>query len=130
MCLLGSEMGIVRVATCSMDKTVVLFDVLHGTAGKICLRISLPDSLLSIATNPLQDVLCVGSNSGSIYIIDLSVSAIAITASHSTINYMSSDNKDNNGGDDLKSREVSELKGHSKKVTSVSFSLDNITLGI
>ncbi len=146
--------GLLRVFTCSSDRTVVLYDV-H--AGKQVLRVSLPHSLESLVLNPGEDLLCVGATNGTIFLVDLGVTAIGVSASHSQIGYL-------DGGDGSKSymsalsgvsgskaaassngavvgrpaantvsagglpAGASILEGHTKSVTALCFSVDNTTL--
>ncbi len=150
------SVGLLRVATCSMDRTVVIYDIL---ASKQVLRISLPLSLESITCNPGEDVLCIGSTNGTIFVIDLTVTAIGISASQSQIGYLgenASSGKsatqpvaskfatgsttsavqnlvasrvDNNSlSTSGLPRGTSVLEGHTKTVSSLSFSMDNSTL--
>eukprot|EP01038_Epipyxis_sp_PR26KG_P009121 gene9121-12302_t len=118
--------SLLRAISCSYDKTVVMYDIYTG---KQCLRLSFPQPLESIVCNPTEDMLCVGSVNGSIYIVDLSITAISITASSSKIVLSSGSSILNHVQDrSLLPPGTIELSGHSKCVTSLSFSSDNVTL--
>ena len=100
--------------TCSLDRTIVLFDV---SADRQCLRRSLPEGGESITSNPLGDMVCVGGSSGSIYLVDMSATADALSAVHKK---------------DYETKQlaagVDTLEGHSRRVGSLAFSADNCTM--
>ena len=48
---------------------------------------SLSSSLECITVNPLQDFCFVGTTTGCMYVIDLSVTAIAMSAANATVGY-------------------------------------------
>jgi hypothetical protein len=54
------------------------------------LRVSLPCALESITVNAMQDMCFVGATNGCIYAIDLSVTAIAISAANASVGYVNS----------------------------------------
>jgi pre-rRNA-processing protein IPI3 len=139
--ILLDSLASVRVVTCSLDKTLVMYDVHSGTQ---CLRISLPEALESIACNPGGDIVCVGSSVGSIFVVDMSISAIASSAalSVSNINYLGGDTNPSlidmshvegvaavNGATmNGLPKGISRVEGHTKAVTCLAFSIDNCTL--
>jgi pre-rRNA-processing protein IPI3 len=81
MTLLGG-ISSVRVVTVSLDRTAVLFD-LH--ANKQCFRAALPQPLESACANRTGDVLFLGSSSGSIFLLDLSIAALGLSAAHALV---------------------------------------------
>lgn len=112
-----------RVLTCSLDRTVVLYDVLQS---QLCLRVSLPHSLESLTCNANQDLVCAGSSNGSVYIIDLTATAIAVTAAHAHVSHHAAHSTAT--GTEGLPRGTSILEGHTKAVTSLCFSRDNSSL--
>jgi len=81
MTLLGGISN-VRVVTVSLDRTAVLFD-LH--ANKQCFRAALPQPLESVCASRTGDVLFLGSSSGPIFLLDLSVAALGLSAAHALV---------------------------------------------
>lgn len=142
--LLGS-MTSLRIASCSADRTMVIQDV-HS--GKQCLRVSLPHSLESIACNTTEDFIFLGASNGNIYIIDISASAISISASHAHVSHTNMNINSNINSNANKSSQkkienstssssslslascstTTTLEGHSKSVTSLTCSIDGVTL--
>lgn len=112
-----------RVLTCSLDRTVVLYDVLQS---QLCLRVSLPHALESLTCNATQDLVCAGSSNGSVYIIDLTSTAIAVTAAHAHVSHHTAHSTAT--GTEGLPRGTSVLEGHTKAVTSLTFSRDNSSL--
>ena len=53
------------------------------------LRVSLPAALECITISPMQDLCFAGASNGSIYVIDLSVTAIALSAAKASVGYVS-----------------------------------------
>jgi hypothetical protein len=101
--------------TCSLDRTVVLFDV-HACppSGKQVVRMSLGGPLESVACRPAGDLAFAGSSGGTIYVVDLSAAAAGISAAASA---------DANAGGAAR-----VLEGHTRAVTALACSLDNVTL--
>lgn len=134
---LVSGFSSLRVFTCSTDRTVVMYD---AHSGKQILRISLSHSLECITCNPLQDICFVGATNGNIFIIDLSVTAIGMSAANATTGYIapragamstsaeSSNTSKGQGQLGNLPAGVSIMEGHTRAVTSLSCSLDNTTL--
>lgn len=124
-CVLFDTLTTLRVLSCSLDRTLVLYDVLQG---QVCLRVSLPHSLESVTCNPTQDLVCAGASNGTIYLVDLTSTAIAVTAAHAHVSR-------HLGGSEHRATSAgglpvgtSALEGHSKAVTSLAFSHDNSSL--
>lgn len=74
--------GVLRVLTVSPDKALVMYDVFASTQ---VFRIAFPTALESLTMNPGQDLICVGSSNGTIYVVDMTALAIGISASHSEV---------------------------------------------
>jgi pre-rRNA-processing protein IPI3 len=113
LCVIGGLGGpTLRVMTCSLDRTVVLFDV-HACppSGKQVVRMSLGGPLESVACRPAGDLAFAGSSGGAIYVVDLSAAAAGISAAASA---------------DAGAARV--LEGHTRAVTALACSLDNVTL--
>jgi len=113
MCVIGGLGGpTLRVMTCSLDRTVVLFDV-HACppSGKQVVRMSLGGPLESVACRPAGDLAFAGSSGGAIYVVDLSAAAAGISAAANA---------------DAGAARV--LEGHTRAVTALACSLDNVTL--
>lgn len=62
----------VRVFTCSLDRSLVLYDVHRGVQ---VMRIGLGQSLECLVCNPTEDFCFVGSSSGQIFAVDMSIAA-------------------------------------------------------
>lgn len=116
-----------RVLTCSLDRTIVLYDVLQA---QICLRVSLPQALESLAINSTQDLLCAGSSSGAVFLVDLTSTAIAVTAAHAHVTHHSTslESRSASSHNEGLPKHTSILEGHTKAVSSLNFSRDNCTL--
>jgi len=120
-----------RVVTGSLDRSVAIYDVHQAS---IVLRLSFPASIESLTCNSTQDFLCAGSSTGPIYIIDLNMTAAALSTSHSLVRHQSIISTAASGGMgsgkqlDYGGENGSVLVGHSKTVTSLCFSSDNATL--
>lgn len=140
MHVLESLGSTIRVVTCSLDKTIVMYDV-H--AGRQCLRLSMSDPLESIVCNPGEDFIIAGSTDGRIFQVDLSVASLSMDAALSTTTALGSgrnvaigglrnNNKPNSSSkiaaDNSAGGGVTLLEGHTKAVTSVACSMDNSTL--
>eukprot|EP00597_Dinobryon_sp_UTEXLB2267_P001473 CAMPEP_0170069512 /NCGR_PEP_ID=MMETSP0019_2-20121128/8160_1 /TAXON_ID=98059 /ORGANISM="Dinobryon sp., Strain UTEXLB2267" /LENGTH=346 /DNA_ID=CAMNT_0010277577 /DNA_START=494 /DNA_END=1531 /DNA_ORIENTATION=- len=131
MCMVGVQLN--RVATASLDRTVVLYDI---SADTVCARISLPQSLEAIACSPLQDLLCVGSSQGSIFLVSLGLASIA-THSQLHLGLLSAASTSASAGRLPRGLGGPEkhslvhplaLEGHTKAVTALSVSSDNTHL--
>lgn len=125
MSLLES-LSYLRVLTCSLDRTIVLFDTHQN---RICFRISLPYSIESVVGNLSSDRICCGSSNGSIYMIDLNSKAVSISMAHAKlINQNCINMSTGNNSQENVACISGILEGHSKTITSLCFSSDNITL--
>lgn len=112
-----------KVATCSLDQTVVLYDV-HSE--KECFRKALPQAVESLLLNHSESSLYAGCTDGSIYILDLSIQAAALSAANlelAVLGQTNSYDKDPNGVGSLP-----RLEGHSACVTSMAMCIDDVTL--
>lgn len=120
ICMLGS-ISVQRVASCSLDRTVVINDIHANTQ---VLKISLPYALESICTNYMQDIIFVGTTSGPICCLDVSVNAIAISAANALIV------RGNETFSTVKTPEKNYtiLEGHSNAVTSLGCTADDSSL--
>ena len=107
-----------------MDRTIVLYDVLQA---RVCLRVSLPHSLESLTCNPTEDLVCAGASNGVIYIVDMTSTAVSVTAAHAHVSHSLFESHASSvlGGLPVG---TSTLEGHSKAVTSLAFSRDNSSL--
>ena len=121
-----------RVVTGSLDRSVVIYDVHQAT---VVLRLSFPASIESLTCNSTQDFLCAGGSTGSIYLVDLTMTAAALSTSHSLVRHQSVVNKPVVAGGAGAGKQLecgengSVFVGHSKTVTSLCFSSsDNVTL--
>lgn len=119
--VIGSGFGVCRIVSCSLDKTVAIHDV-HTS--KQCIRLSFPQSLESVTMNSTEDFIFVGSSFGNIYISSMSVSAIALSAATAQVFHSQGEILKNNNSDS----QLTVLEGHTKAVTSLSCSLDGVTL--
>lgn len=137
---LMDSLSFLKAVTCSLDRTVVVYDI-H--AGNFCMRISLPEPLLSITCNPNEDYLVTGSSTGDIFLVDLTLQAVAISAAHANvlitgssgikrsqeINSMSGSTSGIGNANSSTSASISGiLEGHVRGVTSLSVSKDNCSL--
>jgi WD40 repeat protein len=111
----------IRVISCSIDRTVIMYDV-HS--GKQCFRFSLPHPLEAIVCNYTQDIAFVGSTNGEIYTIDLSIAAIGLSAAHTKIGFSSITNNNNsniiNNNNSLGSNNSSSSSSSKKNSTTPS----------
>ena len=117
----------IKVITCSLDKTVVMYDVCADTT---CLKIGFPSSLESILCNCSEDMMFAGASNGKIFIVDLAERAVALSAAHSQIASVGTDGVGVLSA--INSRENTKghmcLEGHTSSVTSLAISIDNTTL--
>ena len=125
----------VRVFTCSIDRNVVIHDV-H--TNKQCHRLALPQALESLVCTAAGDYAFVGGSNGTVFVLDLSLTAAAKHATHasSATTSMSSQlhasglhgagtGTSTVGGDASMSTSVTNcLEGHSKAVVSLSIAAD------
>lgn len=112
-----------RVLTCAMDRTVCLFDV---SANRQIYRQQLPEAAECMATNPMGDFIAIGSTSGAIYALDSTLLAHSI---HATSTRKESITSKILGKEQGSSEAIySTLEGHSRKITGLSFSMDNCTM--
>jgi pre-rRNA-processing protein IPI3 len=98
-----------RVLTCSLDRSLVLYDI---SASRQCYSVQLPESAECMVVSPLGTAAFIGGPNGVIHIHDMSQVGVSLTAAHQ---------RQSDGGE-------ARLEGHSRKVTSLVFSLDNCTL--
>ena len=114
-----------RVATGSLDRSVVIYDIHQAT---VVLRLSFPASIESLTCNSTQDFLCAGGFTGSIYLVDLTMTAATLSTSHSLVRHQSVVNRPvvSGGAGTGKQLECGEngsvFERHSKTVTSLCFS--------
>ncbi len=97
-----------RVVSCSLDKTVTINDI-HS--GKQCLRVSLSNSIECLAADATEDIIALGSSSGDIYLLNISISSQSI-ALNVTQNVVGSS----------QSKNINTLSGHTKAIKSLGFS--------
>jgi len=117
--------SVFRIASVSLDQSVVLYDVFAGT---VVLKTGLGVALESVCMNHTEDYLFVGGANGSIYALNMSILALGLLqATNANIIPVS-------GGEASSSSETAEestgskgvsyvLSGHSKAVTCLKFSL-------
>ena len=126
-CIIGGTGGpTFRVLSCSLDRSLVLYDV-HACppTGKQVLRISLNGPLESVVCSPTSDLAFAGASNGVIYVVDMSVAAIGISAANATVN---SGQGLGGRGDMAGVSGNGVLEGHTRAVTSLVCSLDNTSL--
>ena len=155
-CIIGGTGGpTFRVLSCSLDRSVVLYDV-HACppTGRQVLRVSLPGPLESVACSPTYDMAFAGSSSGVIYVVDLSAAAVGVSAANATVagprasssgsssssssssnssssNSSSSSSSSSNSSSSSSSSAVGVagvLEGHTRGVTALACSLDNASV--
>lgn len=129
-----------RVITVSADRTLAIQEVFSN---RQVAKIAFPEALTSCASNYTLDVVYVGAASGRIYILDLSVTAVALSAAHSKVihadtgassSLLSSSLPSNSSSSSsrnthtLQEGNYSILIGHDKAVTSLTLARDNFTL--
>jgi pre-rRNA-processing protein IPI3 len=128
-----------RIATGSLDQSVCVYDV-HS--GQVCFRKALPRGIESLLINESEDTIFAGCDDGRIYVLDMSVCAAALSTVHAEIKLLgghtgANTNSDINTNANTiitssafnKSGDLPTLNGgHSKRVTSMTMSLDNCTL--
>ena len=115
-----------RIVSCSLDKTIVMFDV-HSN--KQCYRAAFPQPLESVCINVSQDIIFSGASNGDIYLLDISLAAVGISAAHAKI--IVQDNMHVNSYDkisDPQSNNITAMSGHTRAVTSLAASIDNNTI--
>ena len=125
----------VRVFTCSMDRNVVIHDI-H--TNKQCHRLAMPQALESLVCTAAGDYAFVGGSSGTVFVLDLSLTAAAKHATHASTATTSMSAQlhasglhgagtgtSTVGGDASMSTSVTNcLEGHSKAVVSLSIAAD------
>ena len=116
----------IRVLTCSMNRTLCLYDI---SASKQCFVIHLLENAECITTNPLGDTAFVGGSSGSIHIVSLAQTSFVLSSIHSKGQVSSLSQQQNNGSSSAKvNGDSNTLDGHTRRVTTLAFSMDNCTL--
>ena len=121
MVILGSLSSSLRVLTCSLDRHIALYDM---NTSRICLKVLFPSPLESVVSNHTLDYFFAGSSEGTIFILDVSISAVSASAAHALLvkrgQIISGKNEQPTA--------ISSLSGHQRAVTGLDFSLDNRTL--
>ena len=131
--LVMGNLSTLRVATCSLDQTVVLYDVHCKTE---CFRKAMPRPVESLLVNGAENTLYCGTDDGSIYILDMALVAMATSAAHMELSILGGSasasvsactfDSSSEGGN---SGEVPRLNGgHTACVTSMAMCIDDITL--
>lgn len=126
----GSDYTSMRVYTCSIDRSFVMYDVNKAVQ---LLRLALAEPLESLTINPTQDFCFLGSSNGSIYVIDLSIAASHVChvtlKNHQNNNLrVSSDPTSSSSSSGSHKAELMTLAGHTKAITGLQASRDNATL--
>ena len=119
--VLGSLTSSLRVLTCSLDRHAVLYDL--GTS-RVSLKVLFPSPLECITCNHTLDYYFCGSSDGTIFILDVSVAAMNVSAAHALLvkrGEALNQNREN-------ASSISSMSGHSRAVTGLEMSLDNRTL--
>lgn len=132
-----------RAISVSADRTITIQEIYSN---RQVAKIAFPEALTSCTSNHTMDVVYLGSASGRIYIMDLSVTAVALSAAHakvihadtgvsSSLNSTSFTGDGSSGGGStsknthtLQEGNYSILIGHDKAVTSLVLARDNYTL--
>jgi len=107
-------------------------------------KIAFPEALTACASNLTMDVVFLGAASGRIYILDLSITAVALSAAHAKVIHadtglsssllVSGDGSGSGSGGNsrnthtLQEGNYSILLGHDKAVTSLALAKDNFAL--
>jgi pre-rRNA-processing protein IPI3 len=116
----------IRVLTCSMDRSVVVFDLYSN---RQCHRISMPQALTSLTCNSTADRAFIGASNGKIFIVDLTLVAATKVASHvpmtTTSTIFTSLQKTLYGGSLEEATSTSILDGHTKAVVSLCVTSDD-----
>ena len=121
MRVLGSLTSSLRVLTCSLDRHAVLYDL---STSRISLKILFPSPLESITCNHTLDYFFCGSTDGAIFILDVSIAAINVSAAHALLVKRGEAVKPNHE----QPTAISSMLGHSRAVSGLEMSLDNRTL--
>ena len=131
MALCGTATTALRALTCSIDRTLVVFDV-H--ANRQCFRLAMDQPMESLACNRTEDLVFLGATNGQILIVDLSVAAAGMTAAHAQV-VVSHDTQTRplagaSGSVYATRRDKPHavLDGHTRSVTALACSVDNCTL--
>ena len=125
-----------RVVSGSADRTITIHEVFSN---RQVTRVAFPEAITACTSNHTFDILYVGSSSGQVYILDLSATAVSLTAAHSNIVNTSTGVTSSHAGNvngeknsryshSLQEGNYSILIGHDKAVTSLSLAQDNYTL--
>jgi WD40 repeat protein len=141
---LVDSLNVLRVLTCSSDRSFILYDV-HSNRSLV--KIPLSDPLECITCNFSLDFIVCGSSNGKLFIADFSLISTAISLNNSSVGIVSLGNegklklKDSSGvilSDSSKEAAAvpssllpygtQALVAHSKMVSSLLFLPDNITL--
>jgi pre-rRNA-processing protein IPI3 len=121
----------IRVLTCSQDRTVAMFDAQSNSR---CFRKSLPHSLECLTLNRLEDTVYCGSSSGVIFIVNMSLAALELSAAHAevstigTLKHAPMGLKTEPTQSKSSGTPVPSLEGHKRAVTGLVFSTDGVTL--
>jgi pre-rRNA-processing protein IPI3 len=120
------NLSTLRVATCSLDQTVALYDVHSKTE---CFRKALPRAIESLLVNEAESTLYCGADDGSIYVVDMSIAAAALSVAHMEINILGRDASAEGVGAADSSEVVPKLQGgHTACITSMAMCMDDTTL--
>lgn len=118
--IIGS-MASPRIVSASLDRSIVVYDIFDS---KQVLRIPFKVALESLAVHPNEDILAAGASNGSIFLIDFSLAATAISNS-----YLNSSSKwDSSQKSESERPGISECVGHNKAVKTLEFSKENLGL--
>ena len=132
---MGASPLCIRVASCSLDRSVVLFDV-H--ANSQLARIGLPHPLECITFSLSEDFLFGGAVNGTIFSIDISGTASSFTHAHAQSKSLSQSRTEERGlggfgrgavpAADRLAEGVAAFVGHSKSILGLALSLDGSSL--
>lgn len=145
MVLCGSAATSLRALTCSIDRTLVIFD-LHSN--KQCLRLALEQPIECLTCSRTEDFVFLGATNGQIFVLDLSLAAAGMTAAHAQMLVVSghaaqtrplaglaasagnslSSSSSSSSSSSHRDKPYSVLEGHTRSVTGLACSLDNCTL--
>jgi len=122
MLLLGSARCALRVVTCSLDRSVVVYDVF--SASEVA-KIAFPSAITSIACSATEDALYAGATDGKVYVTDFSERAIALSAAHAEVAYFGGGQNSHPSKTSLEStsdRSYMVIEAHTGSVTSLAMS--------
>jgi WD40 repeat protein len=115
----GGQCSYTRVLTVSTDRCLVVHELFSNRQS---LKHVYPESLTCCCVNPTFDTTYSGSLSGKIYITTLSAASASLSSAHwKRANESSAYGLDDN-------QDLGALSGHTKVVSSLAHSRDNLTL--